>query len=621
MHRLIRRPLRGRLCAPCVVAGLLLVACSGGPSRPTANSLPATVAGATRAAGVSAPLARGAGPLAPPAETPEATATADAATPAPAASPTPAAAPAVAPRQPQQVTLTPLGHTDLGASGFNGDVWEHNGFAYIGTWGFGSACPANGVRIVDLSDPANPRPIGAVAAIRGTSQEDVEVRHVSTPAFSGELLAAGIQRCDRPGQGGLALVDVTDPRNPIDLSFFPTGGSRGVHELDLVQQGDRVLALLAVPYSERDSGVGDFRIVDVSDPRHPQQLAAWGARDALGVNLSGGSGCHHAVFDHSARASADGKRVYLSYWDAGVIVLDIADPSAPQVIAWLRYPPGEEGETHSVAEAAGGRYLLVADEDGIFGPPPGLHLRVDTASGPLEPFACEALFSGSLNAAGRVSGNVVAAGSGCPGAALADVRGQVALLDAGGCTAHDQAGRALAAGATAVIVAAEGDAIALGGGRALDGPVVMVGAADAAALRAALANGPLPLTLPSERHSGGVRIFDLADLAAPRQLAEFQSPGSTAFPRPSNGDYTAHNPEVVGDLAFISWYTDGLRVVDISDPTAPREVASYVPPPARNPLRASFPDQTLDWGVYISGDIVLLSDINSGLHVLRWERR
>jgi hypothetical protein len=70
----------------------------------------------------------------------------------------------------------------------------------------------------------------------------------------------------------------------------------------------------------------------------------------------------------------------------------------------------------------------------------------------------------------------------------------------------------------------------------------------------------------------------------------------------------------------LSWYSDGLRVLDISDPANPREVAAYVPPAARNPLRAVFPDQTLVWGVSLMGDLVLLSDINSGLHVLRLEQ-
>jgi len=29
-----------------------------------------------------------------------------------------------------------VGHTDLGGRGFNGDVWVHEEYAYVGHWGF-----------------------------------------------------------------------------------------------------------------------------------------------------------------------------------------------------------------------------------------------------------------------------------------------------------------------------------------------------------------------------------------------------------------------------------------------------------------------------------------------------
>jgi hypothetical protein len=29
-----------------------------------------------------------------------------------------------------------VGHTDLGGRGFNADVWVHEGYAYVGHWGF-----------------------------------------------------------------------------------------------------------------------------------------------------------------------------------------------------------------------------------------------------------------------------------------------------------------------------------------------------------------------------------------------------------------------------------------------------------------------------------------------------
>src|SRR5207249_463543 len=118
----------------------------------------------------------------------------------------------------------------------------------------------------------------------------------STPSFTGELLAVGIQRCARTGTSGAAFYDVTNPLQPKQLGFYATGVARGVHELDLIQQGNRALALLAVPAAELDGAGGDFRIVDVSDPIHPVELAQWGAGAKLGIDIKGGIGCERRIF-------------------------------------------------------------------------------------------------------------------------------------------------------------------------------------------------------------------------------------------------------------------------------------------------------------------------------------
>src|SRR5262249_36969278 len=142
---------------------------------------------------------------------------------------------------------------------------------------------------------------------------------------------------------------------------------------------------------------------------------------------------------------------------------------------------------------------------------------------------------------------------------------------------------------------------------------------DAAAIGAAAASGSLPITLPTDQHWSGLRIWDIGDLASPRQVALFQTPDSVAFPPPTDGYYMVHNPQVEGDIAFASWYTDGLRVIDIADPAHPRELAAFVPPAGQNAQRIIWADQPMVWGVYVMGDLVLLSDINSGLWVLRWQ--
>jgi hypothetical protein len=79
---------------------------------------------------------------------------------------------------------------------------------------------------------------------------------------------------------------------------------------------------------------------------------------------------------------------------------------------------------------------------------------------------------------------------------------------------------------------------------------------------------------------------------------------------------------VHGTTVYISWYSDGIRVVDATDPTNPVETAFFVPPAGKNPVKPSqrgVLSQTPQvWGVFFDEerDLVLGSDMNSGLWIL-----
>ncbi len=81
----------------------------------------------------------------------------------------------------------------------------------------------------------------------------------------------------------------------------------------------------------------------------------------------------------------------------------------------------------------------------------------------------------------------------------------------------------------------------------------------------------------------------------------------------ANPDASIHNVIVKGDSAYISYYTEGFQVVDISDPTHPNPAASYDTWPG---VSEGFNGA---WGVYPfakSGNIYV-SDISSGLSIIR----
>ena len=107
------------------------------------------------------------------------------------------------------------------------------------------------------------------------------------------------------------------------------------------------------------------------------------------------------------------------------------------------------------------------------------------------------------------------------------------------------------------------------------------------------------------------------------QIGEYRTPNSGGRLPLGSGDYTIHNPMVMGTDVYISWYSDGVRVVDASDPTNPEEVAFFVPPAGQNPVkpaqRSTLSQTPQVWGVFVDEEIGLVyaSDMNTGLWILR----
>lgn len=122
---------------------------------------------------------------------------------------------------------------------------------------------------------------------------------------------------------------------------------------------------------------------------------------------------------------------------------------------------------------------------------------------------------------------------------------------------------------------------------------------------------------------GYMRVFDYSNLANPVQVGQYKTPNTAGTGDPGAGDFVIHNPLVVGTDVYLSWYTDGIRVVDTSDPANPVEVASFVPPAGKNPVKPSqrgvLTNTTQVWGVAVDTDrdLVFASDMNTGLWILR----
>jgi choice-of-anchor B domain-containing protein len=107
-----------------------------------------------------------------------------------------------------------------------------------------------------------------------------------------------------------------------------------------------------------------------------------------------------------------------------------------------------------------------------------------------------------------------------------------------------------------------------------------------------------------EMNGGHLRIWEIGPSLA-QQVAEYATAEEAII----------HNVHVKGTLAYIAYYSAGVRVVDLADPLAPREVGAF---------------DTSDfygsgflgcWSVYpyAPSGLIYASDINNGLYVLRYQ--
>jgi hypothetical protein len=112
---------------------------------------------------------------------------------------------------------------------------------------------------------------------------------------------------------------------------------------------------------------------------------------------------------------------------------------------------------------------------------------------------------------------------------------------------------------------------------------------------------------------GYLRFFNIADPANPVQLSTFATANTNNEAVALDGTWSVHNPEVFQtNTLYASWYSDGIRVLDIKRPRRPREVAFWTGQGAP----AGAPPVDI-WSVVPHRGLLLASDRNFGLYILR----
>jgi choice-of-anchor B domain-containing protein len=210
--------------------------------------------------------------------------------------------------------------TDAGLrTGHNIFVNEDSGYGYV----LGSNIARGGLLAVDLSDPENPQLEPVNWAI--TYVHDVQVRTYMKGRNKGREIAFAFT-----GGLGLHIIDVTDKRRPVTLAHLKYDNATYGHSGSLSASG-RFLYLNDELDERSNPNVDRMTtyVVRVGNLERPvlTDTIVWDT----------------PVADHNSMIQGD--RMYISAYQGGLRVVDIADPRRPEARGYFdTHPEGENAE-------------------------------------------------------------------------------------------------------------------------------------------------------------------------------------------------------------------------------------------------------------------------------------
>ena len=249
--------------------------------------------------------------------------------------------------------LTPSAVANGQGAGFN-TPRVYNGIGYFG----GYPPTVFGILIANVSDPTNMQPMSFIPCNAGTRCPYLRVDPIKHVLVFGNDTNA--QNPTRPpagtlAQAGLSFYDVSNPAQPILLSFLKTADGRATHGLSL--DGRYVYACAEVPESKLPENALDHEllIVDYVDPSHPVLVSSFHVTGQhtgetyAPQDQRNPDGTPQLPYCHEVNYYQN--RVYLAYRDAGMIILDVTDRANPRQISRYDYVPpyngGSLGASHT----------------------------------------------------------------------------------------------------------------------------------------------------------------------------------------------------------------------------------------------------------------------------------
>ncbi len=230
--------------------------------------------------------------------------------------------------------------------------------------------------IVDVADPAKPREVGRwwLPGVWEAGGESLPAGWTSGLRYG---MHHGLVDGDRAYIGcldaGIAILDLKDrskPRTVARLSWAHEESRDSHTALPLPER-----KLLIVSEEETRDGPDPVphrvRVIDVADEKNPVEVGRFPIPEGDFPERGMRFGPHNLHENRPGSLSSD-HVVYLTYFNAGLRVVDISDPKKPREVAWYvpRPPPGQkaiqindvfvdrEGLIYITDRAGGGVYIL-----------------------------------------------------------------------------------------------------------------------------------------------------------------------------------------------------------------------------------------------------------------------
>ena len=402
-----------------------------------------------------------------------------------------------------------------------------------------------GFYLLDVADPSSPRLL---------SHQDITDQ-------PGQVDVAGIdiagQRLAVVDGLGLHILDITDPHNPVKLTFFKTQG----YASDVV---------LSAPFAFVADG-SQFQIIDLTSMENPVLLASL------------------PMVGDVSRLKLRGHLVYLANGTGGVAIVDVRDPSNPRLISKVNTPGSAidltltEGYAYVAADANAlqiintsqpdqativGMSGLAANAGGIFVDQnhafiaDGFGLRIIDVSDVTRPYLDAFISTPGQARDVTVEGNYAYVADGFQGVRLIDVSNKQAPVEIAD---FDTPGYA-------------GDIVILNGyGYIADG---MAGLQIVALTQ----NSIQPIgSYNSPGYAEAVALWRqyalLADGQGGLQILDVSNPVSPQLVSTMNADPYAQGVTAIGNDAFVAnAYGETISRIDISDPANPQSVETLAVP-------------------------------------------